>query len=128
MKILVSNKTYCKNCDTEIESTFTHDFVSCKCGDAFVDGGLSYRRGGGNLSEQEDRSVWCNEDDWECIAKNLKWGSYGKDGKGPLVRKPLIELETDHLKNILRTQTQIRDVVRNTIEKIILNRKEENNG
>ena len=41
MTILV-NKIRCKKCGEEIESTYTHDFRSCKCGACAVDGGHEY--------------------------------------------------------------------------------------
>ena len=41
----------CTLCGDEIYSNSRHDFVSCKCGDAFVDGGFDYMRCGAmNLS------------------------------------------------------------------------------
>ena len=46
-KILV-NKARCKLCNDIIESTHRHDFVRCKCGEIFVDGGLEYLRRGAN--------------------------------------------------------------------------------
>ena len=38
---------------------------------------------------------------------NLKWGTYGYEGDQPLVYKPLHELESDHLCNILMTQDHL---------------------
>jgi hypothetical protein len=32
------------------------------------------------------------------------WGTYGKDGRGPLKWKKLVECETDHLIAIIKTQ------------------------
>lgn len=52
------NKCRCKACNDIIESKNRHDFVSCKCGSIFTDGGLDYiRRGGKDLSLIEDLSV-----------------------------------------------------------------------
>lgn len=42
------NKARCKLCGDIIESKFTHNFVSCKCGEIFLDGGNSYWRSGAN--------------------------------------------------------------------------------
>lgn len=36
----------CKKCGSIIESKSVHDFVSCKCGACFTDGGLDYCRRG----------------------------------------------------------------------------------
>jgi len=41
------NKAQCKLCKDIIESKYTHDFVRCKCGAIFVDGGHDYWRRGG---------------------------------------------------------------------------------
>lgn len=57
---ILKNKAQCKKCGTIIESTFRHDFVECKCGAIFVDGGRDYQRWGGepedfiDLSEYEE--------------------------------------------------------------------------
>ena len=40
-------KLKCLICNEVIESKYTHDFVSCKCGGCFVDGGKEYFRCGG---------------------------------------------------------------------------------
>lgn len=48
--MITKNAVYCNNCQTEIESKYTHDFVKCKCKDpenqVFVDGGHDYFRMG----------------------------------------------------------------------------------
>lgn len=49
--IIIRNAAQCKKCLDIIESTHVHDFVTCKCGAIFVDGGKDYFRAGGN---QED--------------------------------------------------------------------------
>lgn len=41
MKIL-KNKCQCKLCGDIIESKYRHDWVQCKCGEIFTDGGLDY--------------------------------------------------------------------------------------
>ena len=47
---ILRNKAQCKVCEDIIESTHRHDFVRCKCGEIFVDGGIDYlRRGAGDL-------------------------------------------------------------------------------
>ena len=50
----------CPKCSEDIYSNSRHDFVSCKCGEVFVDGGFDYLRfGGADLStiEQVTREV-----------------------------------------------------------------------
>lgn len=40
------NRARCRKCGDIIESTYRHDWVACKCGGIFIDGGNAYRRGG----------------------------------------------------------------------------------
>jgi hypothetical protein len=42
--IIKTNKIRCKHCEDVIESTYRHDYVSCKCGAVAVDGGKDYLR------------------------------------------------------------------------------------
>jgi hypothetical protein len=37
----------CSKCEDIIESKHRHDFVTCGCGESFLDGGDDYFRGGG---------------------------------------------------------------------------------
>ena len=59
---LIKNAAQCNACGDVIESKHRHDFVSCKCGAIFIDGGLDYLRGGGrpedfiSLVEYSDES------------------------------------------------------------------------
>ena len=46
MDKILSNKARCKLCGDIIESKHRHDWVSCKCGEIFVDGGKEYIRRG----------------------------------------------------------------------------------
>jgi len=55
------NKAKCLKCGDIIESKHVHDFVTCKCGEIFVDGGKDYLRRGAkhienviDLSEEEN--------------------------------------------------------------------------
>lgn len=43
---IYKNKAQCLLCKDIIESKHVHDFVSCKCGEIFVDGGNKYWRAG----------------------------------------------------------------------------------
>jgi hypothetical protein len=38
----------CNKCKSFIKSKHLHDFVVCKCGETFVDGGSNYLRAGGH--------------------------------------------------------------------------------
>jgi hypothetical protein len=46
--MIVQNAVICNNCDDFIVSKHVHDFVECKCGAIFVDGGQNYLRRGGS--------------------------------------------------------------------------------
>jgi len=46
---IIRNRAQCAICKDIIESTFRHDFVTCKCGAISVDGGHSYLRRVGEL-------------------------------------------------------------------------------
>lgn len=43
----------CNSCGDIIESTHTHEFVRCKCGRCFVDGGTDYLRRGFTNTEED---------------------------------------------------------------------------
>lgn len=54
---IIRNKARCRQCSDVIESKHVHDFVHCKCGAIFVDGGKDYlRRGFKNLGDFEELS------------------------------------------------------------------------
>lgn len=52
-KPIWKNKAKCRKCGDIIQSKFRHDFMSCKCGAIFVDGGDEYWRAGGNPEDFE---------------------------------------------------------------------------
>ena len=58
---ILRNRCQCKFCNDVIESKHRHDFVQCKCGRIFTDGGTDYIRRGAiyfsdiiDLTEYED--------------------------------------------------------------------------
>jgi hypothetical protein len=55
---IIRNAAQCAKCESVIESRSVHDFVSCKCGAIFVDGGHAYLRGGGNPEDFISLSEW----------------------------------------------------------------------
>lgn len=89
-----------------LRSSSVHDYVSYGKGKNlhFVDGGLSY------LHRTVGEESWdlYEDDSFETICARALWGSYGKDGKGPKVIKPLAECDFDHLCAIKATQPQIK--------------------
>ena len=50
------NKCQCARCLNIIESRHKHDFVQCKCGAIFTDGGTEYIRRGGEIENIIDMS------------------------------------------------------------------------
>ena len=46
--VIINNKAQCKLCLDIVESKSGHNFVRCKCGEIFVDGGKNYLRRGAN--------------------------------------------------------------------------------
>ena len=61
------NKAQCKLCEDIIESVHVHDFVSCKCGEIFTDGGREYiRRGATDFNNILDLSEYDKDEDEEC--------------------------------------------------------------
>ena len=50
--VIFRNSLLCNLCGDEIESRYRHDFVTCKCQNAMVDGGKDYlRRAGSNITD-----------------------------------------------------------------------------
>ena len=49
------NKAKCKVCGETIESTYRYDFVTCLCGEIFVDCGKDYWRWGATNMENFNR-------------------------------------------------------------------------
>ena len=63
MKI-IKNAIRCKICGDEIESTYSHDYVSCSCGACAVDGGHNYlRRSFASKDCFEDVSIVVSNDE-----------------------------------------------------------------
>ena len=54
--VVVVNKCQCARCLDIIESRHRHDFVQCKCGAIFTDGGTEYIRRGGEIENIIDMS------------------------------------------------------------------------
>jgi hypothetical protein len=55
------SKAMCILCDDVIESKHRHDFVWCKCGKSFLDGGDDYIRAGGYLIHVKEEEEEENE-------------------------------------------------------------------
>ena len=104
---------------TIIVSRNRHDYVTHEdtvSGKHYmVDGGNDYERRSIvgdeiNLSQYYDPSDDVHNSTW------LHWGTRGKDGKQPLIRLPIVELDTNDIVSILTTQHQIGDYVKATLK------------
>ena len=78
-----------------------------------VDGGTDYLRR--NMGTYEELSVY---DDGTHLTRRsaVHWGTRGKDGRQPLVYKPIKDLDSDHIEAILKTQHQISDFYREILK------------
>lgn len=66
----------CLRCEEEIYSNSRHDFVSCRCGARFIDGGFDYTRTGG-LSYIPTETV-SREVDMEMLPYHFKHSRHKK--------------------------------------------------
>lgn len=101
---------------TILQSNHVHDYVEYVDANGktyMVDGGVSYiRRSWYEENNGEDLSVY-TDDPHEKIRDWFRWGTYGKEGKGPLVWAKLKHLSTNHIEKILEAC-----YVRNHLEKL----------
>jgi len=80
MKKLVKNAIRCKHCGEVLVSRYGHDFVQCKCGACFADGGLDYLRRGFRTSPDEDYEDLSEYEDvpgYHVEYKNKKYSAFG---------------------------------------------------
>lgn len=93
---------------TVLRSYYRHDYVTHtdKNGKEYMlDGGNEYVRCSANGDEEVITIT--TDDPFEVQREYFCWGTRGKDGRQPLVWKPLKDLDTEHIEAILDTQTQI---------------------
>lgn len=59
VRVIKANRAKCLLCHEVLESKYTHDFVTCSCGNLSVDGGHSYlRRAAIDSTLYEELSVY----------------------------------------------------------------------
>jgi len=96
---------------TELVSEYRHDFKvhhDALTGKEYgVDGGFDYQRLIGDCHECRVILICTESSTFEVIREAFKWGTYGKDGNGPNVKKSLRELTDDHIEAIIKTQTHL---------------------
>ena len=59
--MILHNRAKCAKCGYIIESRHQHDWVPCKCGAIFVDGGTAYLRRGGSPDDFIDLTEYTDE-------------------------------------------------------------------
>jgi hypothetical protein len=65
------SKAKCLDCEDVLESKYRNDFVKCKCGNSFLDGGDDYFRGGGSIGPLADEQLYIALDRDEALQKLL---------------------------------------------------------
>lgn len=109
---------------TILVSKHRHDYVTHKdkvSGEEYIlDGGNSYVITSINKTPAEDLCVWSTDPHGD-VREVFLWGTRGKEGNEPLVRKPIKELTTEHINAILATQDQLKGTY---VEKIFLDELE----
>lgn len=115
--MLIQNAIYCPQCCTFLVSTHVHDYVSCRHG-FMVDGGLEYSRGSRSPDEINDYVI-PEGASRDVLKSKLLWGSYGIHGGRVLIRRPLKDLDTDHLYAILSTQSSLSPLYKSIIEELL---------
>ena len=111
---------------TDLESAFTHDFVSHtdKNGKTYaVDGGREYLRRVGDTDDCVDNSLYFDSP-LSIVRRVFKWGTYGKSGREQLKYVLLMDLTVEHIKAIIRTQTQLPEHVIDLFKRELKYRKD----
>jgi hypothetical protein len=101
---------------TMLQSCHRHDYkeYTDKNGkDYMVDGGLEYTRRIQNFDAPHTEANVYDTDPHEVIRDAFHWGTRGKDGKQPVVFKPISSLSNIHIHNIIMTQTHVPDHIAN---------------
>lgn len=70
---IVENSATCAKCGENIVSKTRHDFVECKCGSIFVDGGQDYLRRGGQMGDIQETSILMEEEAVIKCVEAVKW-------------------------------------------------------
>lgn len=97
--------------DGTVLQTFSgHDYkeYTDKNGEWYmIDGGLD-KYGRSSVNKEQPKYICVTTDsDFELQRKWFHWGTRGKNGDQPLEYKPLMNLEDDHIRAIIETQTHL---------------------
>lgn len=100
---LVSNKIRTPD-GTVIQSFHVHDYVTYideNGKEYMVDGGLEYLRRNVHKDAPYDELSVYDDDDYNIVRNEFRWGTRGKDGKQPLTFVKLSEMSNAHIVSIL---------------------------
>jgi hypothetical protein len=70
---ILQNQVRCNKCGDEPYSAYRRDFKYCKCGSVAVDGGMSYLRRAGDLSDVTDLSITVPQKVYYDCLDALRW-------------------------------------------------------
>tara|TARA_R110000868_G_scaffold142084_1_gene359185 strand:+ start:145 stop:540 length:396 start_codon:yes stop_codon:yes gene_type:complete len=101
---------------TVLTSKNRHDYRCHEDANGFtycVDGGIDYlRRTYSDEAPKATEASVYSEDPHELIRETFTWGTYGKTGKDPLRHVALKDLEKEHIKAIIKTQSHITQEIK----------------
>ena len=100
---IILNRVGCRLCKDVITSHHRHDYVTCKCGAIFTDGGRGYIRRGGRLTDYIDMTIMSDEP-FAILRDSLYRGGRGKSGTEPLHWVALSSVSNDYLDAIIKYQ------------------------
>lgn len=129
IKQILQNSAICLNCNEEIVSKFTHDYVTCKCGELSVDGGNSYlKRNFTKINSHRDTSIYDVGDHLE-RRKYLKWGNNYDENMNRLPETNWLaiqDMNTGHIQAILNGNYTNNPLYLETFKNELEYRKENN--
>lgn len=94
--MIIQNAATCRKCDDFIVSKHRHDFVECKCGAIFVDGGQEYLRRGGDLENILDMSWELPEELYRQCADSVQEAIYTNRNKFGIANAVMRKLREAH--------------------------------
>lgn len=104
---------------TVLTSRHVHDYVTyvdANGEEYMVDGGLDYLRRNLNHIPAKELSVY-DDGTHETRRNTLQWGTYGFTGKDPLRFVSISDMNTDHIKAVLKNVPNISPIYKSTLKK-----------
>jgi hypothetical protein len=92
--VIIRSRAQCLSCGDVVESVHRHDFVQCRCGALFLDGGTSYVRWGAkDMQDVKFLTDTRPKTRSEVLSDIARFQSYGS-GVGHLIEQAHAYLET----------------------------------